>query len=568
LSKRWAATFYPRGSPVKIAGRMRIALLQLNPIVGALDANASRIEAAVRAVQGQVDVCVTPEMALTGYPPRDLLLVPGFIAHARVVAERLAAALATGPDVLLGMPIPSGVEPGRPLLNAAVHLRGGAVARSFAKTLLPTYDVFDEDRYFEPGRTVGALAIGNCRAAVSICEDVWNDPDVFTTRRYGGDPVAALRDLETPVMLNMSASPYAQGKLAQREELLAHLARKYGVWAFYANQVGANDDLIFDGRSLAFAPDGTCVARAAAFVEDTLIVDTSAPRGSVDPWDEPVEAEVFAALVLGVRDYARKCGFTKALLGLSGGVDSALTAVMAAEALGCDNVTGVLMPSPFSSEGSLTDAEELAMALGIRTHTLPIASVMSAFEDVLAEPFGDRGADVTEENLQARIRGTLLMALSNKTGALLLTTGNKSELATGYCTLYGDMNGALAVIADVYKTLVYRLARWVNRHGVVIPVSTIEKAPSAELRPNQTDQDSLPPYDVLDAMLVRHVEQSADAPTLVREGFDPAVVGQVVHLVRISEFKRKQAAPVLKVTPRAFGTGWRMPIARGTWGQP
>jgi NAD+ synthase (glutamine-hydrolysing) len=542
---------------------MRIALLQLNPIVGALDANAARIEAAVHAVRGSVDVCVTPEMALTGYPPRDLLLVPGFIARAQEVADRLAQAVAGGPDVLLGMPIPSGLEAGRPLLNAAVHLRGGVAGRSFAKTLLPTYDVFDEDRYFEPGLAVGALMIGDERAAVSICEDVWNDPDIWTTRRYGGDPVAALRDLATPVMLNMSASPYAQGKLAQREHLLAHLARKYGVWALYANQVGANDDLVFDGRSLAFSPDGVCVGRAAAFVEDTLIVDTAAATTIVSPWNEPVESEVFAALVLGVRDYARKCGFTRALLGLSGGIDSALTAVIAVEALGRDNVTGVLMPSPFSSEGSLTDARDLATLLGMRTCTLPIAPVMAAFESVLAEPFAGRATDVTEENLQARIRGSLLMALSNKTGALLLTTGNKSELATGYCTLYGDMNGALAVIADLYKTLVYRVARWVNRAGPVIPESSIVKAPSAELRPDQTDQDSLPPYDLLDAILVRHVEQSVDGPGLEAEGFDPATVRRVLHLVRISEFKRKQAAPVLKVTPRAFGTGWRMPIARG-----
>jgi len=542
---------------------MRIALLQLNPTVGALEANASRIETAVRAMSGRVDVCVTPEMALTGYPPRDLLLIPGFIAQAQVVAERLAAALADSPDVLLGMPIPSGVQAGRPLLNAAVHLHAGRVGQSFAKTLLPTYDVFDEDRYFEPAVAVGAVTVGGGRAAVSICEDVWNDPDMWTTRRYGGDPMAALRDLAVPVMLNMSASPYAQGKLAQREHLLAHLARKYGVWALYANQVGANDDLVFDGRSLAFSPDGTCVARAAAFAEDTLVVDTSRATTACPAWDEAVESEVFAALVLGVRDYARKCGFTRALLGLSGGIDSALTAVIAVEALGRTNVTGVLMPSPFSSQGSLTDAVDLAATLGIQTHTLPIAPAMTAMDGVLAEAFAGRPGDVTEENLQARIRGVLLMALSNKTGALLLTTGNKSELATGYCTLYGDMNGALAVIADVYKTLVYRLARWVNRGGVVIPVSTIEKAPSAELRPNQTDQDSLPPYDLLDAILVRHVEQHADAPTLQAEGFDPAVVRRVVHLVRVSEFKRKQAAPVLKVTPRAFGTGWRMPIARG-----
>jgi NAD+ synthase/NAD+ synthase (glutamine-hydrolysing) len=542
---------------------MRIALLQLNPTVGALDTNAARIEAAVNQLRGQVDVCVTPEMALTGYPPRDLLLFSGFIERVQSVAARLAESLAAGPDVLLGMPMPSGVEAGRPLINAAVHLRGGTIGQSFAKTLLPTYDVFDEDRYFEPGLEIGVARIGADRAAVSICEDVWNDPDVFTARRYGGDPMAALRELATPVMLNMSASPYAQGKLAQRERLLTNLARKYGVWALYVNQVGANDDLVFDGRSLAFSPEGTCIARAAAFAEDTLIVDTLAAAAAASPWTEPVEAEVFAALVLGVRDYARKCGFRQALLGLSGGIDSALTAVIAVEALGRENVTGILMPSPFSSEGSLSDALALAEALGIGTQTLPIAPVMSAFDSVLAEPFAGRPADVTEENLQARIRGSLLMALSNKTGALLLTTGNKSELATGYCTLYGDMNGALAVIADLYKTLVYRIARWVNRGGAIIPASSIEKPPSAELRPNQIDQDSLPPYDVLDAILLRHIEHGADAMTLQADGFDADVVRRVLHLVRISEFKRRQAAPALKVTARAFGTGWRMPIARG-----
>ncbi len=543
---------------------MRIALLQLNPTVGALADNAARIESAVQAVRGRVDLCVTSEMALTGYPPRDLLLMPGFVEAGQEVVARLADALADAPDVLVGMPLPSGQAAGRPLVNAAVHLRRGQVGQVFTKTLLPTYDVFDEDRYFEPGRAVGALAVGGTRAAVSICEDVWNDPDVWTTRRYGGDPVAALRDLDAPVLLNMSASPYAQGKLAQRERLLGHLARKYGVWALYANQVGANDDLVFDGRSLAYAPDGRCVGRAAGFAEDTLIVDTDLP-GTADGDDIPVEAEVFAALVLGVRDYARKCGFSRALIGLSGGIDSAITAVIAAEALGSDNVTGVLMPSPFSSAGSLTDAERLAAALRMPTLTLPIADVMRAFEGVLAAPFAGRPADVTEENLQARIRGTLLMALSNKTGALLLTTGNKSELATGYCTLYGDMNGALAVIADVYKTLVYRLARWVNRTSEVIPSSSITKPPSAELRPDQTDQDSLPPYDVLDALLARHIEGHADARTLEAEGFDPATVRTVLNLVRISEFKRKQAAPVLKVTSRAFGTGWRMPIARRAW---
>lgn len=541
---------------------MRIALLQLNPTVGALDANADRIAAAVEAVRDQADLCVTPEMALTGYPPRDLLLMPGFVARAQEVAQRLATQLAGGPHVLLGMPVPSGVTAGRPLVNAAVHLRDGRIGPTFAKTLLPTYDVFDEDRYFEPGAALGTLTMGDMRAAVSICEDVWNDPDLWPTRRYDDDPIAALRDLETPLMINMSASPFAHGKLADREHLLAHLARKYAVWTVYCNQVGANDDLIFDGRSLVFAPDGRCVGRAAAFEEDTLIVDTEATPRPVEGTPASPEREVFDALVLGVRDYARKTGFASAIVGLSGGIDSALTAVIAVRALGPEQVTGVLMPSPISSQGSIDDAYALANALGMPTHRLPIEPGMRAFDQMLATPFAGRPADVTEENLQARIRGTLLMALANKTGALLLTTGNKSELATGYCTLYGDMNGALAVIADVYKTLVYRIARWVNRDGPVIPEASISKPPSAELRPDQVDQDSLPPYDVLDAILVRHIEGYADATALEADGFDPATVARVLHLVRVSEFKRKQAAPVLKVTSRAFGTGWRMPIAR------
>ena len=541
---------------------MRIAILQLNPVVGALEANAERIASTVEAVRGRVDLCVTPEMALTGYPPRDLLLMPGFVARAQEVALRLASTLTGGPDLLLGMPVPSGKAAGRPLANAAVHLRQGRIWDTLAKSLLPTYDVFDEDRYFEPGRGLGTIAVGQTRAAVSICEDVWNDADLWSNRRYLGDPVAALRDLDTPVMLNMSASPFAQGKLAQREQLLAHLARKYHVWTLYANQVGANDDLVFDGRSLAFSPDGLCVARAAAFEEDTLVIDTAEPPDPIAPALVRAERDVFEALVLGVRDYARKTGFSKALLGLSGGIDSALTAVIAVEALGADNVTGVLMPSPYSSAGSLDDAHALADALRMRTQILPIDAGMRAFDEMLVRPFRGHAPDVTEENVQARIRGVLLMALANKFGALLLTTGNKSELATGYCTLYGDMNGALAVIADVYKTLVYRISRWVNRNGIVIPPATMTKAPSAELRPNQTDQDSLPPYDVLDAILERHIEGYADAATLEAEGFEPAVVRQVLHLVRVSEFKRKQAAPVLKVTSRAFGTGWRMPIAR------
>jgi NAD+ synthase (glutamine-hydrolysing) len=548
---------------------MRLALLQLNPTIGDLDGNADRIRDMAASVAGVVDVIVTPEMAVTGYPPRDLLLQPGFIADCEATLVRLAAALADGPPVLVGAPRPSGVTAGRPLVNAAVLLRNGRIAATHAKSLLPTYDVFDEDRYFEPGRGAAVIDIASIPVGVSICEDVWFDSEGPGPRRYDLDPMMALDGTGVRVVVNMSASPYAVGKLQQRQHLLGALARRHDAWVVYANQVGANDDLVFDGRSLAVDPSGACVAQAAAFREDILIVDTDtdtgAPACSADVPPPPVEQELYQALVLGVRDYARKCGFTRAVLGLSGGIDSALTAVVAVDALGPANVTGILMPSAYSSQGSLADAEALAAALGMPILRVPIAGPMQAFDLALAQPFAGRQPDVTEENIQARIRGTLLMAWSNKMGDILLTTGNKSELATGYCTLYGDMNGALAVIADLYKTQVYALARWVNRNGPVIPASTITKPPSAELRPNQTDQDSLPPYDELDALLTRHIEGHADRRALIAEGFAPPVVDQVLRLVRLSEFKRKQAAPALKVSTRAFGTGWRMPIARSRW---
>ncbi len=550
---------------------MRIALLQFNPIIGDLDGNLSRLTTWIGRVPADVDLVVTPEMVLTGYPPRDLLLQPGFIARTDRCLEALADVTRSGPVVVVGAPIPSGRAAGRPLMNAAVVLRNGRIAAAHAKSLLPTYDVFDEDRYFEAGEGLDTFEVAGTRVALSICEDVWNDEDLWPMRRYALDPMTALGSVEAPIVINMSASPYAAGKPAQRRRLLSHLSRKYGTWTVYANQVGANDDLIFDGRSLAFAPDGRCVGQAKAFDEDILVIDTltgtcageTGAESTLSDDDAGDEADLFAALVLGVRDYARKCGFLNAVLGLSGGIDSALTAVIAVEALGASHVTGVLMPSPYSSPGSLDDACALAGRLGMPTHTVPIAPMMRAYDEALRGPFAGREADVTEENLQARIRGALLMALSNKTGAILLTTGNKSELATGYCTLYGDMCGALAVIADLYKMQVYAVSRWVNRDGEIIPASTIAKAPSAELRPNQTDQDSLPPYDLLDRLLTRHIEGHADLATLVAEGYDEAVAARVLHLVRTSEFKRRQAAPALKVSDRAFGTGWRMPIARG-----
>jgi NAD+ synthase/NAD+ synthase (glutamine-hydrolysing) len=541
---------------------MRLGLLQLNPTVGALDENARRLADAVRAAAG-ADLCVSAEMAITGYPPRDLLLEPAFIRHTRDVLDGLAQSLAGMPPLIVGVPIENPASLGRPLFNAAALVRGGRVERFFRKALLPTYDVFDEDRYFEPGPGGEWFDLSGCRIAVSICEDVWNDRHFWRRRRYHLDPIEDAERQGASVLLNLSASPFAAGKQELRERMIASLAAQHRMRVAYVNQVGGNDDLVFDGRSFVAAPEGTIVARAGAFVEDVRVVDLAAPGPAPGPDPSSVEEDIFHALVLGTRDYARKCGFSRALLGLSGGIDSALTAVVAAEALEPSCVLGVMMPSPFSSAGSLEDSAELARRLGIETLVLPIEDIMQAFERTLAAPFAGLPRDVTEENVQARIRGNLLMALSNKLGALLLTTGNKSELAVGYCTLYGDMSGGLAVIADVPKTMVYRIARWVNRDTEQVPSAILDKAPSAELRPNQTDQDSLPAYDVLDAILERHIERHESADTIVAAGFEEATVHRVLHLVRVAEFKRKQAAPGLKVTDRAFGSGWRMPIARG-----
>jgi NAD+ synthase/NAD+ synthase (glutamine-hydrolysing) len=544
---------------------MRIGLVQINPTVGDLDGNAARLRAAIAGAPAEADLFVTSEMALTGYPARDLLLEPAFIARTRAVAEALARDLAGAAPVLAGLPIVNPSHAGRPLSNAAALLEGGAIARIFVKSLLPTYDVFDEDRYFEPGPGLEALSLGGLRAAVSVCEDVWNDRDFWQRPRYLEDPIDAVGALGAKVLLNLSASPFSAGKQRVREDMLGALARSHGVHVVYVNQVGGNDDLIFDGRSVVLAPDGRVIARAPGFEDAVVVVDLDRPDPAAITPSLEGEEEIFRALVLGTADYARKCGFEEVLLGLSGGIDSALTAVVAATALGPDKVTGVLMPSPFSSQGSVDDSLALAKTIGIRTLTLPIAGVMQAFEATLAPAFAGRVPDVTEENIQARARGNLLMALSNKFGALLLTTGNKSELAVGYCTLYGDMSGGLAVIADLPKTGVYRVCEWLNRGQDVIPRSILTKAPSAELRPNQTDQDSLPPYDVLDAILERHVERYQSEAEIVGAGFDAATVRRVLRLVRTAEFKRRQAAPGLRISERAFGTGWRMPVARADW---
>lgn len=544
---------------------MRLALLQINPTAGDLEGNAALITSAARAAASQgADLAVTPELALMGYLPRDLLMSQGFVRRSCQMLGRIAADLAAGPPLLVGVATPNPAEMGRPLFNSAVLLRAGEVGPAFHKTLLPTYDVFDEDRYFEPAHGPFVLEWNGRRLGISICEDVWNDRDFWKRRRYHRDPIEELTAAGAQAILNLSASPFTAGKQLFREEMLGHMARKYGLPIAYVNQVGGNDDLIFDGRSSVFDAQGRLFARAKGFEEDVLVVDLEAAAGSIAEDDFTREPEIWNALVLGVRDYARKTRFRRVLLGLSGGIDSALTAAIAAEAMGPANVLGVLMPSRYSSRGSIDDSAELARNLGIQTLTLPISGIMDVYDSVLADAFRGHPPDVTEENIQSRIRGNLLMALSNKYGSLLLTTGNKSELAVGYCTLYGDMNGGLAVIGDVPKTTVYQVARWRNGRKPDIPEPILTKAPSAELRPDQTDQDSLPPYDLLDQILELHVEQSQSAEEIIAQGFDEATVRRVLHLVRMAEFKRKQAAPVLKVTSRAFGTGWRMPIVRQT----
>ena len=543
---------------------MKIALLQINPIVGDLAGNARLIADAVReAGRRGADLAVTPELALVGYLPRDLLLSRAFVTRAWDVAADLARAVADQPPVLVGLPEPNPSDEGRPLFNSAVFLRDGRIEQRFRKTLLPTYDVFDEDRYFEPFHGPQILELGGRRLGISICEDVWNDRDFWKRRRYHHDPVEELVRAGAQVIVNLSASPFAVGKQQLRGEMLGALARRHRIPVVYVNQFGGNDDLVFDGRSSAFNAAGAPIAVGRAFDADVVICDLDNGAPLASPADIAPESDIWRALVLGTRDYVRKCGFSRVVLGLSGGVDSALTAAIAADAVGADKVLGVLMPSPYSSRGSIDDALALAKNLGVETLTLPIEPAMLAMDATLAAAFAGDARDVTEENIQARIRGNLLMALSNKRGALLLTTGNKSELSVGYCTLYGDMSGGLAVIADVPKTMVYRVSRWLNaeRGRAVIPESTLTKAPSAELRPNQTDQDSLPPYDVLDDILQRHIEHHQPAEEIVAAGFDAATVQRVLRLVRLAEFKRKQAAPGLKVTDRAFGTGWRMPIA-------
>lgn len=554
---------------------MKIAIAQLNPTIGDLTGNTQRIlAAAVEAANAGVRLLLTPELSLCGYPPKDLLLNPSFIEEMEVQLQRLARDLPRQLAVLVGMAQPNPkaqVAGGKLLFNSIALLEQGHVASVFHKRLLPTYDVFDENRYFEPGLQANSFTLDNLRIGVTICEDLWNDEEFWGKRSYAVNPIADLAQLGVDAIVNLSASPYSLGKRHLREAMLRHAAVRYQQPIIYTNQVGANDDLIFDGCSVAFNRTGEMVCRASSFNTDLRFLELDAQtrdiRGDgetpthVAPMPESEDAEIWNALVLGVRDYTRKCGFSKVVLGLSGGVDSSIVAAIAAEALSPENVLGVLMPSPHSSDHSVKDALDLASNLGIKTYTLPIGDLMQAYDDNLVEVFANTPSGIAEENIQSRIRGNLLMAISNKFGYLLLSTGNKSEMAVGYCTLYGDMNGGLAVIADVPKTRVYSLCHWRNDTGEIIPGNVLTKAPSAELKPGQVDQDSLPPYDILDDILQRLIHNHQSLNQIVAAGHDPEVVKRVVRLVANAEFKRRQAPPGLKITDRAFGTGWRMPIA-------
>ena len=554
---------------------MKIALAQINPTVGDFAGNTRKIlDYAARAGELGAALAVFPELAVCGYWPADLLEKASFIARAEEAVSEIASwtAEAGRPAILCGTVMQALSPVGKQVRNVAALLSGGAVRFVQQKMLLPFYDVFDEQRYFEPAPEQTLTTVGGEPLAITICEDAWNDKGFWPRQRYPTDPVERLmgewqrqpKELagRPRIILNISASPFWQGKRQVRQEMLAALARQHGAFVAMTNQVGGDDSLIFDGSSLVIGPDGGVVARAASFAEDLIVFDTEARAAVVEETAADDIAETWDALVLGTRDYVRKCGFSKALVGLSGGIDSALVAAIAVAALGAENVTGVGMPAEYSSRGSIEDARKLAGNLGVKLELLPIHDVFEKFQEVLRPLFAGTPFGLAEENLQSRIRGTLLMALSNKFGALVLTTGNKSEMSTGYSTLYGDMVGALAVIGDVMKTRVYALSRYVNREREVIPRETIEKPPSAELRPEQRDTDSLPPYEVLDPILEAYVERYCSAEQIAREqGVDADLVRSVLQLVERSEYKRQQAAPVLKVTRKSFGMGRRFPIA-------
>ena len=541
---------------------MRIALAQINTTVGDFAGNLERIVRFAReGARRGADLVIFPELAVTGYPPRDLVEKPDFVDRSERELDRLAE-LVPVVRIVVGYVRRTGAARGKPVFDSAAVLSGGKRVLVYDKMLLPFYDVFDESRYFEPGNQPASLELEGARLGLTICEDVWNDKGFWPRQLYPRDPVEDVVRTGADLLLNIASSPFDSEKPELRHRMLRAIALEHRLPVVYVNQVGGNDQLIFDGSSMALDARGEIVARARAFEEDLILFDTASGVGEIRPASESDVESIYQALTLGTRDYMSKCGFKKALVGLSGGVDSSLVATIAVDAIGPENVLGVAMPGPYSSPGSLRDAEALGRNLGIESRVIPIGGPYEAHLKALAPAFQGLAPDVTEENIQARIRGTILMALSNKFGSMLLSTGNKSELSVGYCTLYGDMAGGLAVIADVPKTMVYELARYVNRERERIPTASIIKPPSAELRANQTDQDSLPPYEILDPILRAYIEEHLCAGQIAgRLGVDSALVREVVRMVNRAEYKRQQAAPALKVTGKAFGIGRRYPIA-------
>lgn len=546
------------------AGKLKITICQLNPLVGDIEGNAKKITGVLAQTKAQKpDLIIFPELFLTGYPPRDLLEKEWFLARCRAAIEDINLKSREYPEtgILFGAPSPTGRAAGKGLFNSAVLIHNGQINLRH-KTLLPSYDVFDEVRYFDPADSVETVDFKGEKLGITVCEDAWNHPNLWPKRKpYDFDPVAELARKGARLMINLSASPFEAGKERDRFELIRGQARSHGVPFLYINQIGGNDELIFDGRSFGVDQNGLLAWSLPAFGEEVVTIESSLPGKSAVPPAQDETESICLALQLGVRDYFRKCGFSKAVVGLSGGIDSAVVAAVAVRALEPDNVLGITMPSPFSSRGSVEDSRQLAANLGIEIREISIAEIYQEYLEALEPHFQGRGRDTAEENIQARIRGNILMAFSNKFGHLVLTTGNKSELAVGYCTLYGDMSGGLAVISDLPKTEVYRLAGYINREGEIIPRSTIAKPPSAELRPGQTDQDTLPPYEVLDRILQGYLEDGYSGEDLIGQGLDRATVEWVIRAVRLAEHKRRQAAPGLKVTGKAFGGGRRMPVA-------
>jgi NAD+ synthase (glutamine-hydrolysing) len=541
---------------------VKVALGQINPTVGDFSGNAARIISFVRRAQADgAGLILFPELSVCGYPPRDLVERASFITHNWESVQNIARET-HGIAVICGLVTAAHAQTGKSAMNSAALLKDGEVGFVQSKMLLPTYDVFDESRNFAPASEQTIFPFCGNQMALTICEDAWNDKHFWNRRLYSFDPVEALIGKGGNFVLNISASPYWMDKRKFRREMLASIARNNKVPVALVNQVGGNDSLVFDGSSLVLNAGGEVIAQGKSFEEDLIYFDSDRLTGEIHEQVEPEEAAAYQALVLGTRDYVRKCGFNKVIVGLSGGIDSALTACIAADAVGAENVIGMGMPGPYSSKGSIDDARELAQNLGIRFELLSITEIYESYRKALRDVFAGLPEDITEENLQSRSRGMLLMALSNKFGAIVLSTGNKSELGVGYCTLYGDMVGGLAVISDVPKTLVYRLSRYVNSRKPVIPRATIEKPPSAELRPDQKDSDSLPPYETLDTVLEEYVEDSREPEQIAKDhGFDLQEVKRVVRMIERAEYKRQQAAPGIKISPKAFGYGRRFPIA-------